>query len=207
MMLGERRNNNFIQSLELCRPTCHTSSQADLEFDWFYLDLVQHDLQKGSWNHTVQIPHATQRQKGSAESTIPRRSHGWHADVLHFHQRACPFHICCSRRWGEMSKWWSVKQADSWNNPRLRKEKKRLRRTKLALSARSRRTGWKTELYRMKARDVSQQCHHRAEMSVEELQTRQKVHTWCADSGSFVWCHVCAAETLISSGIISASPE
>lgn len=124
MMLGERRNNNFIQSLELCRPTCHTSSQADLEFDWFYLDLVQHNLQKGSWNHTAQIPHATQRQKGSAESTIPRRSHGRHADVLHFHQRACPFHICCSRRWGEMSKWWSVKQADSWNNPRLRKEKK-----------------------------------------------------------------------------------
>lgn len=84
--------------------------------------------------------------------------------------------------------WWSANQADSWNNPRLgkRKKTKRLRRTKLALSARSRRTGRKTKLCEMKARDVSQQCHHRDETSVEELHTAQKVHTWSADTGSFV---------------------
>lgn len=88
-----------------------------------------------------------------------RCSHGRHADPLHFQRRARPLNICCFQRRGETTKWWSVKRGDSWNNPRLGKEK-RLRRTKLAVSARSRRTGWaetgqQANLGGMKVRDVS----------------------------------------------------
>lgn len=129
-----------------------------------------------------------------------RCSHGRRTDPLHFQRRARPLNICCSQRRGETTKWWSVKRGDSWNNPRLGKEK-HLRRTKLAVSARSRRTGWAEtgrdgvrwdgkQIWAGWKSGMFYECHRRADKSMEELPTVHKVHTSSPHTGSFVPRHI-----------------